>query len=223
VLYWQLNDCWPVMSWAAVDGDGRAKPLWYATRRFYADRLLTIQPEPTGALVLHAINDRDEDWTGTATVVRMDFRGDVKARETLVLSVPARSRQRVGTLPAGIASAGDAAGECLVARVPGVEAALWFFDRDKKLRYPAPELDAEWVRVTAGHAASLRITAKVLLRDVAVFADRLDPEAQVSDQLVTILPGEWFTFEVWSQGTLTREALTAPPVFQCANRFGAKG
>ena len=41
---WQLNDCWPVTSWAAVDGDGRRKPLWYALRRSYRDRLLTIQP-----------------------------------------------------------------------------------------------------------------------------------------------------------------------------------
>ena len=32
-IVWQLNDCWPVTSWAAVDGDGRRKPLWYALRR----------------------------------------------------------------------------------------------------------------------------------------------------------------------------------------------
>ena len=31
-VVWQLNDCWPVTSWAAVDGDGRRKPLWYALR-----------------------------------------------------------------------------------------------------------------------------------------------------------------------------------------------
>ena len=35
-IVWQLNDCWPVTSWAAVDGDGRRKPLWYALRRAYA-------------------------------------------------------------------------------------------------------------------------------------------------------------------------------------------
>ena len=50
-LYWQLNDCWPVTSWAAVDGYQRRKPLWYATRRFYAERMLTIQPEEGGALI----------------------------------------------------------------------------------------------------------------------------------------------------------------------------
>ena len=43
-IVWQLNDCWPVTSWSAVDGDGRLKPLWYALRHAFADRLLTIQP-----------------------------------------------------------------------------------------------------------------------------------------------------------------------------------
>ena len=68
-LYWQLNDCWPVTSWAAIDGDGRLKPLWYATRRFYAPQLLTIQPDgaeykPGDPLTLFAINDTDEQCDG---------------------------------------------------------------------------------------------------------------------------------------------------------------
>jgi len=35
-LYWQLNDCWPVASWASLDYYGRWKALHYAARRFYA-------------------------------------------------------------------------------------------------------------------------------------------------------------------------------------------
>lgn len=34
-LYWQLNDCWPVASWASVDGYGRYKALHYEARRFF--------------------------------------------------------------------------------------------------------------------------------------------------------------------------------------------
>mgnify|MGYP002226836760 FL=1 len=43
-LIWQLNDDWPVVSWAAVDFDGHRKPVWYASRDFFAPRLATIQP-----------------------------------------------------------------------------------------------------------------------------------------------------------------------------------
>jgi beta-mannosidase len=34
-LYWQLNDCWPVASWASLDYFGRWKALHYAAQRFY--------------------------------------------------------------------------------------------------------------------------------------------------------------------------------------------
>ncbi len=45
-LYWQLNDCWPGgTTWSCIDGDGKPKLLWYATRKFFAGRLLTIQPD----------------------------------------------------------------------------------------------------------------------------------------------------------------------------------
>ncbi len=40
-IVWQLNDCWPVTSWAAIDSEQRLKPLWFALRDAYAPRLLT--------------------------------------------------------------------------------------------------------------------------------------------------------------------------------------
>ncbi|KAL8383696.1 hypothetical protein RB595_010749 [Gaeumannomyces hyphopodioides] len=32
VLVWQLNDCWPTVSWSLVDHDGVRKPAWYTVR-----------------------------------------------------------------------------------------------------------------------------------------------------------------------------------------------
>ncbi|KAK4201529.1 glycoside hydrolase superfamily, partial [Triangularia verruculosa] len=36
VLVWQLNDCWPTISWAVVDYYGLKKPAWYAIKRALA-------------------------------------------------------------------------------------------------------------------------------------------------------------------------------------------
>jgi len=216
LLYWQINDCWPVTSWASVDGYGRPKLLWYATRRFFAPRLLTIQPED-GGLVVVANNDSPEPWQGTIQVARLTFTGGTLATEEIPCEVAARGCTHSATLDPTLATPDDPASEVLVARL-GERVACWFFDVDKKLSYPEPAFDAE-LSGTDGYYR-LTITAHVLLRDVCIGVDRLDPQATISEQLVTLLPGEAVTFDIHSQKTLTREALTQPPVFQCANRFG---
>ena len=42
-LYWQLNDIWPVTSWASIDYYGRWKGLQYAAKRFYAPVLISCE------------------------------------------------------------------------------------------------------------------------------------------------------------------------------------
>lgn len=46
-IYWQLNDCWPVASWASMDYYGRWKALHYFARRFFAPVLLSCCEEGT--------------------------------------------------------------------------------------------------------------------------------------------------------------------------------
>ena len=55
-VYWQLNDCWPVISWASLDYCGRWKALHYAAKRFFAPLMISCQEE--GALVCEA----DLNW-----------------------------------------------------------------------------------------------------------------------------------------------------------------
>jgi beta-mannosidase len=62
-LYWQLDDCWPVASWASIDYFGRWKAAHYAARRFYAPLLLAAEQEgPAVGLAVH--NDTAAPVTG---------------------------------------------------------------------------------------------------------------------------------------------------------------
>jgi beta-mannosidase len=44
-IVWQLNDCWPVISWSSIDYCGRWKALHYAQKRFFAPLLVSCQEE----------------------------------------------------------------------------------------------------------------------------------------------------------------------------------
>ncbi|MEH1102079.1 glycoside hydrolase family 2 protein [Micromonospora sp. CPCC 205561] len=213
-IVWQLNDCWPVTSWSAIDGDGRRKPLWYALRRAYADRLLTVQPRD-GGLALVAVNDGPAPWRATASVTRLTLAGEPRAKTTLELDVGAYARIELA-LPAELARPEQARRELLVAEAGGTaERALWFFAEDRDADWPPAGYDAVVEPVDGGQR--VRVTARTVLRDLILFPDRLDPAAEVDEALVTLLPGETTTFTVRAHAPLDPAALTARPVLRCVN------
>ncbi len=55
-LIWQLNDCWPVASWASLDYFGRWKALHYAAKRFYSPLLLSVAEHGKG-MDVHVTSD----------------------------------------------------------------------------------------------------------------------------------------------------------------------
>lgn len=58
-LYWQLNDCWPAVSWSSIDYYQRWKALHYFARRFYSPVLLSARKDDC-IIELHLTNDRLE-------------------------------------------------------------------------------------------------------------------------------------------------------------------
>ena len=80
-LVWQLNDCWPVVSWASIDYHGRWKALHYYEKRFFAPVLISCheegvlsqcasvndEPKPIRKTArLNVSNETMNDFTGTA-------------------------------------------------------------------------------------------------------------------------------------------------------------
>ena len=190
-ILWQLNDCWPVVSWAAIDGYGRLKPLWYAVREAYAPRLLTIQPSD-GTLRVTAVNDQAEDWHATAIVERVSFAGVALATDHIELVVPAFSTVSIH-LDSGLSSPRNAGQEVLVATA-GEHRALWWFAEARDSELAAPQWDAFAKRVDGG--VEVRVVARSVLRDLSLLADVVAADASVDRMLVTLLPGEETVFAV---------------------------
>ncbi|WP_151480277.1 glycoside hydrolase family 2 protein [Streptomyces albicerus] len=202
-IVWQLNDCWPVTSWAAIDGDGREKPLYHELKRLYADRLLTLQLRE-GGLVLAAVNQAADAWKSRVTLRRMSVEGGVVAETSVGLTAGARAVADI-RVPKELEPVGPK--EFLVADTWGsprsseVESegglrALRFPVPDREVPYPRPRFD---VSVAPGRVT---VTAHTLVRDLLLQADRLAPEASADRGLVTLLPGEQVTIGVRGWETL---------------------
>jgi beta-mannosidase len=94
ILYWQLNDCWPVASWSSLDYFGRWKALHYVARRFYAPLLLSIEDNPP-EMSVYLTNDLLASWLGELKWKLETLDGEELTEGTvpLVFTLPQNSKQ----------------------------------------------------------------------------------------------------------------------------------
>lgn len=105
-VYWQLNDCWPVASWASIDYTGRWKALHYYAKRFFAPVLLScceegmlsqepnVNAEPYDMEKSIRLSVSNETMQDKACIVKWalrDNRGNIQREETISLKVPSLS------------------------------------------------------------------------------------------------------------------------------------
>ena len=75
-MFWQWNDCWPVVSWSAIDYYGRKKALYYEVKRKFADPVILpyFHEKKLRATVVSDKNTDTGNSAGIATL--MDFYGN---------------------------------------------------------------------------------------------------------------------------------------------------
>ncbi len=153
-------------------------------------------------------------WSTDLSVERRTFTGEVLASWSTSVSVAPASTAEV-RVPVDVATTTDPSTEYLLVTA-GDRRTTWFFAADKDLAYPTPDWDVE---VDAdGPVTRVTVTTRTLVRDLALFADRLDPAAGVDDMLVTLLPGESHTFEITGLSrSVDATEVSGRPVLRCAN------
>jgi len=96
-LYWQLNDCWQVISWASIDYFGRWKALHYAAKRFYAPVLISAEEEDK-RVKLHVTNDLLERFEGVVRWSLETMDGDVIESGEREISIPPQLNKQIVSL-----------------------------------------------------------------------------------------------------------------------------
>jgi beta-mannosidase len=73
-LFWQLNDCWPVTSWSAVDYFGRWKAFQYQAKRSFENLMVSVVEEGNFYKV-YIVNDNLSSLQGEINLELIDFNG----------------------------------------------------------------------------------------------------------------------------------------------------
>ncbi len=74
-LYWQLNDCWPSVSWSSIDYFGNWKALHYKAKKSF-DNLLISSIIEDNILKIYAVNDSLIDIELDLKLELLDFNGN---------------------------------------------------------------------------------------------------------------------------------------------------
>jgi beta-mannosidase len=202
-LYWQLNDCWPVASWACLDYYRRKKGLYYYTRRFFADLLPVLRMEE-GEVVLYGVSDRLCEASGEARISAYHLDGrklgektvpaKLFANEVTKLARLAIAELGIGYSPRVLPVDGSSTtlprehnGELLDAvvyvelTVDGQSYSNYLvFDRFRSLALRPPKIDV-----------AIEGPTVTLCSDVPAFGVFLEPERDVdlSDNCLCLMPG----------------------------------
>ena len=233
-LIWQLNDDWPVVSWAAVDFDGHRKPLWYASQRVFAPRFATIQEEVSDKLrdalsfegvgeftydqlSLIAVNDTRETWSGEWTVSRQTFAGEVRASETITATIEAGQQLHV-ILPDNLKKFDEPTNEIIVATAEGFEQVIYNPSEviDQQLQAPKDAFNSRVTKLS-DTSYELTVTAKSYTRDLFCMVDKVDPQARITGGLVSLPAGQSVTWNITTSHEVDPQAFFQTNVLRSAN------
>ncbi len=91
-LYWQLNDCWPVISWSGVDYYNRWKALHYFVREAYKPVLISFEKE-MDSLRIFLVSDEQKEYQATLELKLEDFEGTKLWSKSIPVNIPKNSSE----------------------------------------------------------------------------------------------------------------------------------
>ena len=181
-LYWQLNDCWPVVSWSSIDFFGKWKALHYKAKHSFEDVLVSSKVE-NNILRTYVINDDFESHSGELSVKILDFEGNplYQFSKSIILESNASQLQHQVNLEAFKL---DASKVVVVSNFNNSQS-LYYLVKPKALKLKQGDIEQKITKTDIGF--SIELSSKTLQKDVFLYSDE---KGHFLDNYFDLLPNE---------------------------------
>jgi beta-mannosidase len=189
-MYWQLNDCWPVVSWSSRDYYGKKKALQYALPAVYSNLLVSPVVED-GHVKVYISSDEHKLIKGIMTVKLIDFEGNMYSDEGFLVEIPANTSlvyyDTLQTAYLGRLNPKEVV--CLATfdggSSGGKHKSLLYFVPPKDLSLPVPVITKKVTQIPTGY--TIELSCEKFVKNI--FISTL-VKGELSDNYFDLLPGE---------------------------------
>ena len=197
-IIWQLNDIWPVASWAIIDYYGRWKALHYAAKRFFAPVMISAEeegelsqnpkineyhPAPLEkSFRLNVCNETLRDVTGEVVWALRTPDGEIVRQNQQTLTIPAMSAKWLDKVNCADASlTGHYVSFAFVVDDVAVSEGTCIFCAPKHFEFTDPQLTAET------HGDTIIVTSHAYAKQVWLESE--DADLLLDDNAFDMNPG----------------------------------
>lgn len=181
-LYWQLNDCWPAISWSSIDFFGNWKALHYTAKEVF-DNILISAKVNSNDVDIYLVNDYLSNQKGTLELKLIDFKGEVLFSASEQVSIAANSSMPVYKLKLDNIHF-NPNNSVLVAHFKNHSKNIYFVKPNEMSLTPA-KIDSRVVKTSRGF--TLMLKSNDLQKSVFLTVDN---EGQFSNNFFDLLPNE---------------------------------
>ena len=161
-LYWQLNDCWPAISWSSIDYFGNWKALQYKAKKAFKNVLISSKIE-NDTVKTFIINDTFVKLKGELKLKVLDFYGKKLWSNSKEIEVLENSSQQFYKFSLDKI---DVKNSVLIAEFNN-QTSYFYFAKPKELQLPKGKIEKEITKTTNGFSITLK--SEVLQKDVFLF------------------------------------------------------
>lgn len=181
-LYWQLNDCWPAISWSSIDYFGNWKALHYEAKRSFENVLVSSKVE-NNILKTWVVNDDLNDVTGKLNLKLMDFSGQMIWNNEQQISVEPLSSEVKFQLD--LETLNFNSDQTVLVSTFNNKSSLFYFARPKDLKLQQAEIQKTITKTNKGY--TIELLSSILQKDVFLFSGS---KGYFSDNFFDLLPNE---------------------------------